>query len=288
MLVALPLAGCGGEAEEYNQPGTQTSSNENGMVITLDLAELSENINYFSSTNSLGIPTISSLDAWTDISQETDSAGDAYTFKIATLSSTAPSLLAAVYDESSAIEEVRVVWDTSSAAADPDTFRDYCIAATSAVSGVDYETAASMYSIAYESQYENGVSESIAYAYTGSIRCFYMVNEGYSMLVLEPFSTDVQIADVETGSVTYTAVDAAGTESTADSTEGSGSEDADDGDSSDDAAESDDAADDAGDDGSDADGSGSEDADADADGSDSDSSSDSEDESDNIPVTSSE
>lgn len=285
-LAALLLAGCGGDSEEYNQPGTQTYGNDNGMVITLDLAELSENINYFSSTNSLGVPTISSLDVWTDISQETDSSGETYTFKLASLSSTVPYIEAAVYDEAATIEEVRVVWDESSAAADPDTFRDFCIALTSAVSGVDYETSASMYSVAYESQYENGVSETITYAYTGSIRCFYMINEGYCMLVIEPFSSDVQASEVESGTVVYTAVDTSGTETTADSTMTESEDSTETTDSTDeDAAETTDDSTDATDDSStdgDADDTSAEDT------SESSDETESTDDSDNIPVTSSE
>ncbi len=215
MTAVLALGGCGGGAQgTFNKPTTQTSTNSNGMVVVLDLAKLSENINYVSSEDSLEIPTIDSLDVWTTVKQDTDSAGQAFTYKMAELSDKAPSFEAAAYDADSTLKEARVFWDTSSANSGQATFEKYSIALIRSVAGVDYDTAASMYSIAHSTQYTNGVSQSITYAYSGNIRCYYMINGGYHMLVVEPFSTEVQTADVATGKVVYTAVGAAGSTST--------------------------------------------------------------------------
>ncbi len=215
MTAVLTLGGCGGGAQgTFNKPTTQTSTNSNGMVVVLDLAKLSENINYVSSEDSLEIPTIDSLDVWTTVKQDADSAGQAFTYKMAELSDKAPSFEAAAYDADSTLKEARVFWDTSSANSGQATFEKYSIALIRSVAGVDYDTAASMYSIAHSTQYTNGVSQSITYAYSGNIRCYYMINGGYHMLVVEPFSTEVQTADVATGKVVYTAVGAAGSTST--------------------------------------------------------------------------
>ncbi len=211
VLAAAMLSGCGGDSHgTFNKPSTQTSTNSNGMVVALDLAQLSENINYASSEDSLDIPTIDSLDVWTTVKQDTDSAGQAFTYKMANLDNKSPSFEAAAYDSGATLKEARVFWDTSSANSGQEKFERYSTALIRAVAGVDSDTAASLYSIARSTQYTNGVSQSITYAYAGNIRCYYMINGGYHMLVVEPFSNEVQTADVATGKVVYTAAGTAG------------------------------------------------------------------------------
>lgn len=208
------LSGCGGkDLGTFNKSTTQTSTNSNGMVIALDLAQLSENINYVSSEDQLEIPTIDTLNVWTQVKQDKDSAGQALTYKMANLENKSPSFEVAQYDSGTTLQEARVFWDTSSANSGQEKFKKYSIALIRAVMGVDNETATSLYSTAHSTQYTNGVSQNITYAYTGNMRCYYMINGGYHMLVVEPFSAEVQAADVAGGKSVYTAIGTAETAS---------------------------------------------------------------------------
>lgn len=208
------LSGCGGkDLGTFNKSTTQTSTNSNGMVIVLDLAQLSENINYVSSEDQLEIPTIDTLNVWTQVKQDKDSAGQALTFKMANLENKSPSFEVAQYDSGTTLQEARVFWDTSSANSGQEKFKKYSIALIRAIMGVDNETATSLYSTAHSTQYTNGVSQNITYAYTGNMRCYYMINGGYHMLVVEPFSAEVQAADVAGGKSVYTAIGTAETAS---------------------------------------------------------------------------
>ncbi len=201
------LYGCGGkDLGTFNKSTTQTSTNSNGMVIVLDLAQLSENINYVSSEDQLEIPTIDTLNVWTQVKQDKDSAGQALTYKMANLENKSPSFEVAQYDSATTLQEARVFWDTSSANSGQEKFKKYSIALIRAVMGVDNETATSLYSTAHSTQYTNGVSQNITYAYNGNMRCYYMINGGYHMLVIEPFSAEVQAADVAAGKSVYTAI----------------------------------------------------------------------------------
>ncbi len=208
------LSGCGGkDLGTFNKSTTQTSTNSNGMVIALDLAQLSENINYVSSEDQLEIPTIDTLNVWTQVKQDKDSAGQALTYKMANLENKSPSFEVAQYDSGTTLQEARVFWDTSSANSGQEKFKKYSLALIRAVMGVDNETANSLYSTAHSTQYTNGVSQNITYAYTGNMRCYYMINGGYHMLVVEPFSAEVQAADVAGGKSVYTAIGTAETAS---------------------------------------------------------------------------
>ncbi|MGI6217220.1 MAG: hypothetical protein ACOYIK_06360 [Coriobacteriales bacterium] len=222
VMMVFGLAACGSNnSGTFTQPGTQTSSNENGLIFNLNLAQFSENINYVSSEIGADIPTISSLDIWADLSSGTDSASQAYTYKITNFDNAeaTPMFIAGVYNDNSLIREVRVTWADSSATSGQDTFRSYCVAEVMAVTGLDEDTAGRMYDTAATAKYTEGQSDTLTYAYSGNVRCYYMISSGYHVFVVEPFSDTVRSTDEASGNITYVEVKSSTSDSTSASTD---------------------------------------------------------------------
>ena len=113
-------------------------------------------------------------------------------------------------DNDNTIMEARVSWDSTSAVADQDTFGSFAVCELMSLSGLDQETATRMFETVQSSPHTNKTSDTLTYAYYGHVRCYYMVNSGYHLFVVEPFSTESKTNEEDAGNFIYTEVTPAG------------------------------------------------------------------------------
>ena len=183
-------------------------SNGNGAVFSLSLEQYSNNINYTEQQVDPEMNQITSLDLWVPIQEATDENGKAELFYVTEFGGEAstPQFGAMVYTDSGRIREVRLDWDSANALASATTFREYAIVQIMSVSDLDAETAGKMFDAVKSAAYTNGVSTQLAYGYNKSIRCYYMINAGYHIVVVEPFSLESKTKEEATGRFIYTEV----------------------------------------------------------------------------------
>lgn len=212
LLAVFGLTACGGGNEStFTTPSVQPSNNANGEVLTINLAELSENINYVSSQIGVEVPTIDSLGLWGNLKQDEDDNGTfSYRLTVFDNDAVTPSFAAAVYDSSGLIKETRTEWDSSGAQSNPDLMKGFVTVQIMATTGLDADVAGMMYETAKASPYTIGTSKQLTYAFSGSYRCYYMISGGYHIVAVEPFAESVQKEDLEDDSFRYMEVTAAG------------------------------------------------------------------------------
>ena len=215
LMVALcavaMLAGCGKGKGSIEQPTTVASTNPNGADFALNLAQYSENLNTATAEVGSDILKIESLDQWLEAGTATDDAG-AYTVRATSTDTTTgtPVFVVTAYDAGNAIREVKVTWDASSALAQPDILKDYCIAQIRAITGADADIASTIYDTARATPFTNGASKDLTYACYGNARCYYLVNNGFHIVTIEPYSDASKAEEQAKGTFVYMDVSADG------------------------------------------------------------------------------
>ncbi|MGI6220300.1 MAG: hypothetical protein ACOYIP_00260 [Coriobacteriales bacterium] len=205
------LAACGKGGSSIAQPTTAASTNPNGAVFAINLAQYSDNLNVATAEVGSDIPKIESLDQWLEAEKATDDAG-AYTVRATSLetSTGTPVFVVSAYDAGNAIREVKVTWDASSALAQPDVLKDYCISEIRAITGADANIAGMMYDTARATPFTNGASKDLTYACYGNARCYYLVSNGYHIVTIEPYSDGSKAEEQAKGTFVYMDVTADG------------------------------------------------------------------------------
>lgn len=198
------LAACGKGGSSISQPTTVASTNPNGAVFSLNLAQYSENLNAATAEVGSDILKIESLDQWLEAGTATDEAG-AYTVRATSTDATTgtPVFVVTAYDAGNAIREVKVTWDASSALAQPDILKDYCIAQIRAITGADADIAGMIYDTARATPFTNGSSKDLTYACFGNARCYYLVSNGYHIVTVEPYSDASKAEEQAKGTFVY-------------------------------------------------------------------------------------
>ena len=198
------LSACGKGGSSIEQPTTVASTNPNGAVFSLNLAQYSENLNTATAEVGSDILKIESLDQWLEAEKATDAAG-AYTVRATSTEATTgtPVFVVTAYDAGNAIRDVKVTWDASSALAQPDTLKDYCIAQIRAITGANANIASMMYDTARATPFTNGSSKDLTYACYGNARCYYLVNNGYHIIAIEPYSDASKAEEQAKGTFVY-------------------------------------------------------------------------------------